>query len=324
MALNEWTRHRNPKTSRHSPSQNLSPFPNGDGAVANTDTANYNAAFPNAASGMGCAATCTGYELMNNLNFDTDGSGSVDSSDDYPNWTPIGGSYSATFDGNAHTISNLTINSTNTTISTGLFNTLGNGGVIRNVGIMDATVSGRGGSNRGVAILVGLNDGTVSASYVQGGSVTATSQTANLGGLVGRNNNIITTSYSRASVSGNLYNSFIGGLVGTVASSGRVIASYAAGSVSGNSLGGGTTFGGFFGRTVSTASITNSYCDTQAAGRSCNGTRASGSTANAPGYTTSQLQTPITYTGVYANWNLDLDGDRVPDPEHAQPAPAGN
>ena len=45
---------------------------NGDGAVANTDTMAYNAAFPNAMSSMGCAATCTGYELMSNLNFDTE------------------------------------------------------------------------------------------------------------------------------------------------------------------------------------------------------------------------------------------------------------
>ena len=30
---------------------------NGDGAVANSDTMNYNAAFPNAMSSMGCQAT---------------------------------------------------------------------------------------------------------------------------------------------------------------------------------------------------------------------------------------------------------------------------
>ena len=36
----------------------------------------------------GTADPCTGYELMNDLDFDTGRSGSVDSNDDYPNWNP--------------------------------------------------------------------------------------------------------------------------------------------------------------------------------------------------------------------------------------------
>ena len=68
----------------------------GDGdPTAGAGTTAYNAAFPDrvtAASGrMGCAATCTGYELMNNLDFDTGMAG--DRTDDtYYNggagWTP--------------------------------------------------------------------------------------------------------------------------------------------------------------------------------------------------------------------------------------------
>ena len=66
---------------------------NGDGVVADSDITNYNAAFPNRDTTsnvrMGCpSGTCTGYELLNNLDFDTDGSGSVTSDDTYPNWTP--------------------------------------------------------------------------------------------------------------------------------------------------------------------------------------------------------------------------------------------
>ena len=92
---------------------------NGDGAVADSDTMNYNAAFPAAVSGMGCPATCTGYELMNNLDFDSDNSGTVDANDHggaYWNsgagWTAIGVDasgtatvFSAIFDGNDNTIS---------------------------------------------------------------------------------------------------------------------------------------------------------------------------------------------------------------------------
>ena len=67
----------------------------GNGVVAATDMTAYNAAFPNPASGMGCAATCTGYELMNNLNFDENSDGQITVADAaYWNggagWTPIG------------------------------------------------------------------------------------------------------------------------------------------------------------------------------------------------------------------------------------------
>ena len=60
----------------------------------------------------------SGYELANDLDFDTNGSGDVDGNDAYPNWTPIGGSYSAVFEGNNRVISNLTIDAAD---SAGLF-----------------------------------------------------------------------------------------------------------------------------------------------------------------------------------------------------------
>lgn len=53
----------------------------GDGSPtpANPDT--YAAAFPGAAAGMGCPelSGCTGYELVSNLDFDTNGNGRTDS-----------------------------------------------------------------------------------------------------------------------------------------------------------------------------------------------------------------------------------------------------
>ena len=66
----------------------------GDGdPTSSSGAAAYNAAFPdrNASSGgrMGCpSGTCTGYELMNSLDFDTDGDGDVDTDDAYANWAP--------------------------------------------------------------------------------------------------------------------------------------------------------------------------------------------------------------------------------------------
>ena len=64
----------------------------------------------------GCPSTCKGYELTANLDFDTNGDGSVDSSDDYYNggsgWDPLGdgtNAFNTNFYGNGHTISNLRV-----------------------------------------------------------------------------------------------------------------------------------------------------------------------------------------------------------------------
>ena len=108
---------------------------NGNGArdsVTTTVWANYTSAFPNAATGMGCKLTdhdsnsqtadqptCVGYELMNDIDLDTDGDGNIgtDSGDAYYNngegWQPIGPSssqYAANFKGNGNIINNLFIN----------------------------------------------------------------------------------------------------------------------------------------------------------------------------------------------------------------------
>ena len=85
---------------------------NGDGYNDSTSTANrtkYQAAFPNAASGMGCAAICAGYELRANLNFDTNGDGSTGAGDEFPDFRALGEYSATTFQGNGHTISNLSI-----------------------------------------------------------------------------------------------------------------------------------------------------------------------------------------------------------------------
>ena len=86
----------------------------GDGVASAADHA---AAYPFAPAGMGCpAAGCTGYELMADLDLDTDGSGAVDAADAYwhegAGWAPIGregAAYRGDFDGNGHVIANLRI-----------------------------------------------------------------------------------------------------------------------------------------------------------------------------------------------------------------------
>ena len=287
----------------------------GNGIPAPANTTTYAAAFPNritaTSTPMGCPSACEGYELTANLDFAADGM-AVTSTDPYPNWTPIGGSYAAVFDGKGHTISRLTISGGPT--QTGLFGTLrGSGAVIRDVGLIDPSVSG-GGFNGRVGALVGeLHTGAVIASYATGGSATVTSGSSNLGGLVGLNQGTIRASYSTVAVSApSRNNSQIGGLVGNN-TNGTITTSYAAGSVSGS--GNNSNFGGFAGRVANAASrIINSYCDAGVAGRACVGAL-NFATAVVPGYSSSTLQTPVGYTGIYANWNIDLgiDADNFPD-----------
>ena len=51
--------------------------------------------------------------------------------------------------------------------------------------------------------------------------------------------------------------------------------------------------------------VTNSYWDTSTSGHT------SGSPGS--GRTTSQLQSPRSYSGIYASWNVDLEGDGMND-----------
>ena len=211
---------------------------NGDGAVDNDANATaYAHGFPNAVVGLGCPDNdCTGYELMADLDFDTNGDGAVDAADSYWNdsdgWVPIGSSdneFVATFEGNGHTIDNLNISRENTPV--GLFGAVGTRGQVRNVGVRKVTVYGYG---RGSAVggLVGINTGSIVASYATGTSLGE--GLANTGGLVGINTGSITASY--AAVLMKSLDGTVGGLVGVHGpqAGGRAIitASYATGDVS--------------------------------------------------------------------------------------------
>ena len=112
---------------------------NGDGSASD---AGYAAAFPVAASGMGCpSADCIGYELVADLDFDSDDSGEAGAGDGdaYWNggagWTPIGrgdgNGFSVVFEGNDRSIGNLYVKTTDA--DAGLFSVVAEGGTVRNV-----------------------------------------------------------------------------------------------------------------------------------------------------------------------------------------------
>ena len=184
------------------------------------------------------------------------------------------------------------------------------------------------GSGQAAGGLVGRNAGTISASYATG-TVTGV---VSVGGLVGRLLGAIVAAYASGDVSGS--GNAVGGLVGQSDSTSTVRASYAAGSVIGDAghVGGLT---GVARAPAGGSSFTNSYWDTERSGRSvgvgsddANGDGSiSGSetaTSGVTGQTTSALQTPTGYSGIYADWNSDSSdpwdfGGGTDDPELRAP-----
>ena len=293
----------------------------GDGTAADPG---YAAAFPDAPAGMGCPASgCTGYELTRDLDFDTSGDGTADAADAYWNggagWAPLGAAdgpaFTATLEGNGHRIAHLFI-ARPTTAEVGLLGQLGAGGVLRHLGLRAAAVTG--GDETGG--LVGENiRGAIHASYVSG-RVTGQRE---VGGLVGRLvSGTITASYASSAVTGRGWAT--GGLVG-ISVQGTIRAAYARGPVTGQQTVGGlvghgdqatitasyaagavtgtAAVGGLAGR--HTGPVTASYWDTTTSGQAAS--------AAGAGQPTAALQAPTSATGLYAAWNLDLDGDGAGD-----------
>ena len=285
----------------------------GDGASSDSRFA---LAFPQGASHMGCPSDgCIGYELINDLDFDTNGSGEADAGDDYWNnrqgWVPIGSRrnrFDAVFDGNEHVISSLYI-SVPKSDSIGLFGATGGSAKVRNVNLVGAVVVG----DEEVGALIGLNGGRLTGCSATG----VVTGGAGVGGLVGRNEGPL--SGSSASVDVSAVADRVGGLVGRLHRS-SVTASYATGSVSGQYRVGGLV-GDSFRSTVSFSYsagssdgrghvggligwqsnqiITDSYWDTESSGLA--------SSAGGNGKLTSELKSPTEYMGIYATWDVDLD-----------------
>ena len=293
---------------------------NGNGkqdSVSASDWTNYTTAFSNPATGMGCKLTdhdsdsntadqptCVGYELMNDIDLDTDGDGNIgtDSGDAYYNsgagWSPITDasnltSYTGNFNGNGNTINNLFINRSAAAYQ-GLFRGFAGSARIEQLGITNANVSG----GNWVGILAGFS-GASTAAIVACYTTGKVAGGDRVGGLVGYNSQgTISSSYSTAYVSGQTR---VGGLVGYRGGD-AITDTYSTGRVV-RSSGTDTRFGGLIGAAVpqSANNVSNSYWDTSTSGQT--------TSAGGTGKTTRQLQTVTSYTGIYANWNTNLDGD---------------
>jgi hypothetical protein len=246
------------------------------------------------------------YILMNNLDSTTAGYNELANStaNQGKGWQPIGtynNPFTGTFNGQGHKISDLFINRPDETY-VGLFGVVGVGGLIENIGVVNAHVIGYAG----VSGLTGGNAGTVSNSYSTG-NVTGIGW---VGGLVGSNADTVSNSYSTGGVTGNLS---VGGLVGNNLQ-GTVSNSYSTGGVTGNlSVGGlvGNNLNGNVSNSYSTGSVTgnlsvgglvgnntgtvnNSFWDIQTSGQN--------TSAGGTGKTTAGMKDIATFSG--AAWNI--------------------
>ena len=182
--------------------------------------------------------------LMRNLDSATEGYDELasETANQGRGWQPIGTQdrpFLGSFDGQGFEVRDLYIGRLDET-HVGLFGFVGETGVIKNGGVVNAYVVGQ----LCVGGLVGINWGAVSNSYTDG-TVSGSDQ---VGGLAGGNGGSVSNSYSTGIVSGDRH---VGGLVG--ASTGPVCNSHFTGSVSGESRIGGLIGG------MSGASVSNSY-----------------------------------------------------------------
>jgi hypothetical protein len=183
------------------------------------------------------ARECDGYELLTDLNLDTNDDGEIDEQDDYWNdgagWVPIGHlgddvrqAFQTNFEGNGHTVSNVFVNRG---MESAFFGGT-RGANIRNLGVIgDATLLM--GQNAWTGSLVGYAEASVISNCYSTGWVFSEGS-AHAGGLVGRfeGGRIIgsfSTGQVTASAPGATCNA--GGLAGTLLLDATVIASFASG-----------------------------------------------------------------------------------------------
>jgi len=189
-------------------------------------------------------------------------------------FAPIG-TFTGIFDGNGHTITGLKINRLFGEV--GLFGSINNS-EIKNVGMIDANISGDG---HYVGGLVGYNNNSTTTNCYSTGAVSGDNDVGGLFGQMG--NTVATNCYSTCAVSGD--GESIGGLAGSIFSN-TTTNCYSTGAVSGS-----TNVGGFVGYNY-LGTYDNCFWDTQTSGQA--------TSAGGTGKTTAQMKQETTFT----NWDF--------------------
>jgi len=229
------------------------------------------------------------YTLMNDLDSTTLGYEDLasPSANEGKGWQPIGTflpwaettftGFMGTFNGQGYEIRDLFINRPDE-LGVGLFGEVGQEGVIKDVGVVNAIVTG----NAFVGLFAVVDEeGRIEDIGVVNATVTGE---VFVGGLVGDNSGTVSNSYSTASVTGNDY---VGGLVGL--NNGHVSNSYCTGSVTGN-----YTVGGLVGLNFYDLTVSNSFWDTETSGQNVS--------AGGMGKNTAEMHEIATFLG--ATWNI--------------------
>ena len=171
---------------------------------------------------------------------------------------------------------------------------------VSSIAYVEARMGGTTFSGGDAGGIVGHNGGTITESWFSGHAKGIGRDDARVGGIAAvqtGSTSAIKASYSTGTVEAdtavNGPDHHAGGIVGNLVN-GTVEAVYAAGSVVSSSAKGGIT------ATSSGGTVTDSYYDSTVMGTLSGG--------RGTAKITSELQTPTGYSGIYADWNLNLDG----------------
>jgi hypothetical protein len=169
------------------------------------------------------------------------------------NWTVIGPNtstaFTGSFDGQGYTIKNLKISNTTSNYQ-GVFGVTGSGTVVKNLGLVDADITG----NTYVGGVAGMNYGTIQNCSITG---TVKGTESEVGGLVGMNYGFVQRCFSTANVQGK---GTTGGIAGSN-SAATILDCYTTGNVNSTTLGdtggvvGLNTYGGLIQNCYATGSV---------------------------------------------------------------------
>ena len=246
---------------------------------------------------------CYGYELTADISL---------ASFSYSNWTPIGTcvanndcsintSFSGVFDGNNHSISNLTIDISSESYGVGLFGSITSAAILRNLILVNVNISSSS-SGSDFGSLVGYGRG---ASILDVRAVNVTIGAANVGdvgGLLGDGESSTVSSSSVVAHSISASGDYVGGLLGWGASSTVSSSLVLGGSLNGASHVGGIVgaCGVIFGANSNPRGVSNSYWLD-----SIVFTAAQPLPTNTFGESKSEseIRSPTGFTGIYADWS---------------------
>ncbi|HKJ53683.1 MAG TPA: hypothetical protein VKB27_19490 [Gammaproteobacteria bacterium] len=282
------------------------------------------------ADANGCpVGGCNGYELVADLDFDTDSNGAMDAGDaffDYDGagsatgWLPVGAPgtpFSASFDGNGHAISNLYIDRAADDY-VGLFGQVdGTGGRVEIRGLqLDGALASVSGHDY-VGLLAGFATTDVDISGNGAAGIVAGNDA--VGGMVGRA--AVDVSFSNNSADGTVSGvAGVGGLVGTVITGVTLDNNTASGSVTGN-----VAVGGFAGELTTDVTCNSNSADAQVSGGgitggfvgsvsddvSVNNNFAAGDVTGVTetGGLAGRARNTVTISNSYATGDVDVTGD---------------